>query len=126
MINGADEQIRFSDIGIAALALRAACGGLSRKHGAGKQSTGLFSFPPFESASFTNPNTSAHPLGWALVFGADEQIRTAYPAHSSAQSQRVAPEGASFCSLPHWAFASLTRPLGALGSAPITDWSFVK
>ena len=60
------------------------------------------------------------PSGCDFIFGADEQIRTAYPAHSSAWSQRVAPKGASFCFLPHWAFASLYPPQAALGSAPIT------
>ena len=47
-------------------------------------------------------NLERHPqIGMLFSPRADEQIRTAYPAHSSARSQRVAPEGASFCFLPH-------------------------
>jgi hypothetical protein len=63
-----------------------------------------------------------HPVWDAVfcVFGADEQIRTAYPAHSSARSRSVAAHAASLRYLPHWASASLYPPQAALGSAPIT------
>jgi hypothetical protein len=63
----------------------------------------------------------SHPIRDAIfVFGADEQIRTAYPAHSSARSRRIAAYAASWRFLSHWAFASLYPPQAALGSAPIT------
>ena len=67
---GGEGGIWFSGIGIATLALRAARSGLPRKRGAGKQSTGLFSFPPVQIPSAYTPSKRAS--RWdALLLGGE-------------------------------------------------------